>query len=146
MHIWQRFLHHTHAICGDIWNSSTCGEIFNFPTIDIHGKLKFLHMTNFSPLIILVILVTNIRSGGSLWTPNLYYIIYVTRTFKSFCNLPGKKVAKTFTELFDNPISLKGKFFAMKVNILLSEKYSLMKWSVLPIETKLHKSLALACN
>ena len=24
-----------------------CGEIFNFPTIVIHGKLKFLHMTIF---------------------------------------------------------------------------------------------------
>ena len=41
---------------------STCREIFNFPTIVIHGKLKFLHMTIFSPLIILVISVTNIRS------------------------------------------------------------------------------------
>ena len=29
-------------------NFSTCGEIFNFPTIVIHGKLKFLHMTIFS--------------------------------------------------------------------------------------------------
>ena len=75
LHIWQRFLHHTHAICGefqisphlscgDIWNFSTCGEIFNFPTIVIHGKLKFLHMTIFSPLMILVILVTNMRSVG----------------------------------------------------------------------------------
>ena len=72
LHIWRRFLHHTHAICGefqisphlscgDIWNFSTCGEIFNFPTIVIHGKLKFLHMKIFSPLIILVILVTNMR-------------------------------------------------------------------------------------
>ena len=62
LHIWRHFLHHTHAIsgefqisphlsCGDIWNFSTCGEIFNFPTIVIHGKLKFLHMTIFSPQI-----------------------------------------------------------------------------------------------
>ena len=73
LHISRRILHHTHAICGefqisphlscgDIWNFSTCGEIFNFPTIVIHGKVIFLHMTIFSPLIILVILVTNIRS------------------------------------------------------------------------------------
>ena len=48
--------------------------------------------------------------GGSLRIPNLYHVIYVTHTFKSFCNLPGKKTAKKFTELFDNPISLKEKF------------------------------------
>ena len=42
---------------------------FQFPTIVIHGKLKFLHMTIFSPLIILVILVTNIRSA-----PNLLHV------------------------------------------------------------------------
>ena len=35
--------------CGDIENFSTCEEIFNFPTIVIHGKLKFLHKTIFSP-------------------------------------------------------------------------------------------------
>ena len=49
--------------CGDIGNFSTREEIFNFPTIVIHGKLKFLHMTIFSPLIMLLILVTKIRSG-----------------------------------------------------------------------------------
>ena len=36
-----------------IWHEETskispCGEILNFPTIVIHGKLKFLHMTIFS--------------------------------------------------------------------------------------------------
>ena len=31
-------------------------------SIVLHGKLKFLYITIFSPLIILVILVTNIRS------------------------------------------------------------------------------------
>ena len=30
-----------------MWNFSKCREIFNFPTIVIHGKLKFLHMTIF---------------------------------------------------------------------------------------------------
>ena len=93
MHIWRRFLHHTHAICGefqisphlscgDIWNFSICGEIFNFPTIVIHGKLKYLHMTIFSPLIILVILVTNIRS-----VPNksiiMLLLMYKIETMKS---------------------------------------------------------------
>ena len=82
MHVWRRLLHHTHAICGEfqisphlsrgnIWKFSTCGEIFNFPTIVIHEKLKFLHMTICSPLIILVILVTNMRSGQGKFVQKL---------------------------------------------------------------------------
>ena len=51
---------------GHIWNFFICGEMFNFPTIVIHGKLKFLNMIIFSPLIILVISVTNIRSVEKL--------------------------------------------------------------------------------
>ena len=37
--------------------------VFDFPTIAIHGKLKNLHIAMSSLLIILVILVTNIRSA-----------------------------------------------------------------------------------
>ena len=65
------FFHQTHATCGEFQISphlscgkscifSSCGEIFDFPTIDIHGKLKILHMAIFS---LLIILVTNMRSG-----------------------------------------------------------------------------------
>ena len=40
-----------HMSCGHIWNFSTRGDILNFPTNVIHGKLKFLHMKFFSPQI-----------------------------------------------------------------------------------------------
>ena len=68
-----RLLHQTHARCGEFqisphlscgktWISSRFGEIFDLPTIAIYGMLKILHMAIFSPLMILVILVTNMRS------------------------------------------------------------------------------------
>ena len=50
-----------HLSCGKIGNYSECGEISDFSTSVMHINLKFLHMTNFSPHISLVILVTNIR-------------------------------------------------------------------------------------
>ena len=50
-----------HLSCEEIRNYSTYGETSDFATSLVHINLKFLHMTNFSPHISLVILVTNIR-------------------------------------------------------------------------------------
>ena len=69
-HMWRHFLHKTHDRISDFSTSVMWRNLkflhmwrkFYFPTIVIHGKLKILHMTFFSPLIILVILVTNMRS------------------------------------------------------------------------------------
>ena len=45
----------------EIWNYSKRGDILDSSTIVMHGKLKFLHVSIFSPLIWLVKLVTIIR-------------------------------------------------------------------------------------
>ena len=57
----EKFQISPHLSYGKIWNYSTCGEISDFSTFTTHRNLKFLHMTDFSPHVWLVILVTNIR-------------------------------------------------------------------------------------
>ena len=86
-----------HLSCGEILNYSTCGEISDFSTFVMHINLKFLYMTNFSPHIYLVILVTNIRYEW-LQCYCCSWIVAVTKFSESFC----QKFWRVFRYKFEN--------------------------------------------
>ena len=64
----------------------------------MHGKLKFFHMAIFSPLIILVILVTNMRSAFYL-----YCLYCVVVSFSSLSWHSRQRYMRTVPRLYPRP-------------------------------------------